>query len=229
MKALGRLITIGFFLLTSFSAKAEGVQEVSVLKKQILAMARAEQGKSDADGARQKEFLAMAKQLASMVPARTQAEFAQNAVGPWHQIWGPTSFKGSGPVSLKLDPAMIYQVIAADGTYTNVGVYHLAGHEVVGLLKGAYKVEADQISLQFTKSSFLAQKVPAGKSLSDLPKMADQGQLRLLTFPSFVPPVGIRGALHEVYSDADLRITEGTQGGQAGRTLFILERTKSIQ
>jgi hypothetical protein len=56
----------------------------------------------------------------------------------------------------------------------------------------------------------------------------EMGEIKVFDFPKALPPVGIRGSLHEIYSDQDLRLTYGVQQGQKGQTLYVLERTPAL-
>jgi hypothetical protein len=218
------LVLVFSIVLLSLGAKADTPQAVPMLKAQILQLAKSYQGQADPDGSKKRSFDGLISKLLELTPQKTTAEKASNAVGAWHQIWGPYDKNSSAKKSSVLDPKSIYQVIAPNGFYTNVGVYHLGSLKVIGILKGKYQVDADQISIQFVENGLLWQKLPAGYTLADLPALHDQNKIKVLDFPASWPPVGIKGSLHEIYSDETLRLTVGVQEGQAGETLYVLER-----
>jgi hypothetical protein len=203
-------------------------QDLQTVKSQILDLAESYSGQADADGTKARSFEPLIQKLLALSSPQTMQEKAAVAVGAWKQVWGPYSYSNSGAAPSSIDPDNIYQVISAKGYYTNVGIYDLLGLHIIGLLKGKYAVSPDEIGVQFKQSGILLEDVPKGYSLADLPALKDQGKLCLLEFPGFLPPVGIKGALIEVYDDADLRITYGEQEKQAGKTLYIMKRVQAL-
>jgi hypothetical protein len=220
-----KYVLIAISLLGSVNAFAQDVQSV---KSQILTLAESYSGQADPDGSKAKSFEPLIAELLSLSAPQTMEEKAITAVGAWKQVWGPYSYNNSGAAPSGLDPENIYQVISSTGYYTNVGIYDFLGLHLVGLLKGQYTVTSDKIDVQFKQSGILLEKVPKGYTLADLPALKEEGKLCLLEFPKFLPPVGIKGALVEIYDDEDLRITYGEQQGQTGRTLYVMQRVEAL-
>jgi len=214
-----------FAVTLSLSAMA---QDLATVKTKIFDLAKSYSGQADPDGSKTKSFEPLIAELLALSPSRTMQEKAAAAEGAWKQVWGPYSYNNSGAAPSGLDPDNIFQVISAKGYYTNVGIYDILGLHLIGILKGQYSVAMDEINVEFKQSGLLLEAVPKGYSLADLPALKEQGKLRLLEFPKFLPPVGIKGALLEVYEDEDLRITYGKQVGQPGETLYIMERVQAL-
>jgi hypothetical protein len=223
-----KILVLGLLVVAlSQGVKADVPKDVPMLKAEILQLAKSYAGQADPDGSKKKSFEGLISKLLEVTPQRTTQEKAVNAVGAWRQIWGPYDKNSSAKKSPVLDPKSIYQVIAPNGFYTNVAVYDLKGFRVVGILKGKYQVDANQISIQFVENGILWQKIPTGYTLADLPNLHDKNKIKVLDFPASWPPVGIKGSLHEIYSDDTLRLTMGVQEGQAGETLYVLERVST--
>lgn len=224
------LIVVSFLAFYNLSFAQNETQPLSVneLKTQILSLAKSYEGQTDPDGLKTRTLNALINQLVAKGPARSMTEKAQTAVGAWHQVWGPYFYNDAIKTLQAIDPKLIYQIVSANGTYTNVGVYHLLGLKVIGLLKGQYEIEDAKLSVQFTQNGIVSEPVPRGYTIADLPALYEQGHLDVFHFPSVLPPVGIRGGLREVYVDDTLRITYGTQVGKAGEALYVLERVLAL-
>ena len=216
---------IVFSLCGALTSSAEDLQSV---KAQILNLAETYSGQADLDGLKAKSFQPLIAQLLSLSAPQTMNQKAVTAVGAWKQVWGPYSYNNSKVVSTSLDPNNIYQVISATGFYTNVGINKFLGLPVIGLLKGQYIVTPEKINVEFKESGILLEKVPPGFTLADLPALKEEGKLCILEFPKFLSPVGIKGALIEIYVDSTLRITFGEQQGKLQRTLYIMQRVVGL-
>lgn len=223
MKAFAQILITGVLI-----GQGAFAQDLNAVKSQILTLAQSYVGQADPDGSKAKSFEPLIEELLARSPQQSMADKAAAAVGAWKQVWGPSSYNNSGLAPSGLDPANIYQVVSSSGYYTNVGVYDFLGIHVVGLLKGEYQVNPDQIDVQFVQSGILLERVPEGYTLADLPALKDQGKLCLIEFPDFFPPVGIKGALVEVYDDQNLRITYGEQQGQSGKNLYIMQKVQAL-
>lgn len=225
MKAI-QIMSMALILSLSSTVWA---QDLATVKAKILSLAQTYAGQADPDGEKAKTFLPLIQELLSYAPPQTMEQKASVAVGAWRQIWGPYFYNNASQVISGLDPNNIYQVISASGIYTNVGVYKFFGAPVVGILKGKYSVSSEKIDVEFVENGILLQKVPQGYSLADLPALKEDGRLCIFEFPSFLPPVGIKGALTEIYVDENLRITYGSQEGESGETLYVLQRVAALK
>ena len=229
MKSLKNMTVLFSFLLVINAplSWAQTPLSVSELKQEIVTLAKSYEGQADPDGTKTKNLESLISQLLAQTPALTMRQKAQMAVGAWQQIWGPYSYNDNHQAGPALQADSIYQVIADGGTYTNVGIFDFFGLGIVGILKGEYQIESDKINVKFVKNGILIGDIPEGKTLADLPALHDEHKLFVIDFPSFLPPVGIKGELHETYVDEDLRITYGVQKGQPGQSLYILKRVKT--
>ncbi len=223
-----KLIKQSIFVLTLLGTISAPAQDLQALKSQILELAASYSGQSDPDGSKAKSFEPLIAELLALSAPKTMQEKAVAAVGAWKQIWGPYSYNNSGAAPSGLDPNNIYQVISKTGFYTNVGIYDFLGLHLIGLLKGQYSVSQEKIGVQFKQSGILLEAVPKPYTLADLPALKEEGKLCLLEFPKFLPPVGIKGVLIEVFDDPDLRITYGEQEGKSAKTLYIMKRVQAL-
>jgi hypothetical protein len=208
------------------------IQKVSVqkLKADIIAVAR--QHSTDTEsGAEVRRILdPLIAELVASAPERTERQKLPDTVGAWQQIWTDGVQIFVGPAPGHFDLAEIFQVVAPDGYYYNIGRYVRPGGDWTVFLRGEYSVEADSLSVSFTKyvygegwlyadSDFLLQTFRAEAGAFD-------GQL--FNPPPSANPIGApQLSLANIYVDDSLRILKAGSG--EGSSIFVLVRVGSRQ
>lgn len=211
-------------ILVMMCAPAAAEPDPAAIKAEILATAKSFEGQPDTDFKKQELLSALVEELLAITPPSTMAEKADRIVGSWRQVFGPYAYDGTGGVEPGLDTANIYQVVFPEGFYYNVAKRKRLGKNYVQLLKGIYQVETDRLPIEFVESGLFLRHLPDDMKLQDLPYAIERGDLNYVKFPSWLPPVGRRGALIETYTDEELRVTYGIGDGIDTKRIYILER-----
>ena len=215
---ISSLLFIGF-ITTSFA------RDITTIKLEILEMAESFKGQTDEDGSKQEALEILIDELMTFVPNMSMEEKAMRALGTWNQVWGPYAFDDSNTVPGGLNVDKIYQYISGDGYYYNFSEKKFAGINVKYFLRGEYEIAEDRINVKFTKTGLILKRgevnyASAGEAI-------ENKDLRVFNFPASLPPVGVSGALIEVYADEEMRINYGVVGGDIDNpALFILKRAK---
>lgn len=214
------------FMLTSvFMVGTVNARELSEVKSEILKLAESYKGQMDEDGSKQEALEVLVDELVAQIPEMTMAEKAKKAMGVWNQVWGPYAFDDNNrmPPGIKFDK--IYQYISPNGYYYNFAEYKLLGMNVKSYLRGVYSLEDDRINVQFTKTGLIRGRDAVDYAVAG--EKIEQGKLKVFNFPSSIPPVGIKGALVEVYADEDMRINYGVVGDDLRKSaIFVMKRIK---
>jgi hypothetical protein len=214
------IFTFLLMCLVYTSAFARNIQDI---KAQIFKTAQSFMGQTDVDGSKKKQIEKLVKELLENVPPLTMEQKAINALGVWNQVWGPYAFDDSSRLPRGIDPAQIYQYISADGFYYNFGEYNL-GLNLKFFVKGKYQILENKIAVEFTRHGLVPQKQVDYATLGD---DIESQSVKVIPFPSQLPPVGIKGALVEVYADEDLRINYGAQGDDlSDMAIFVMRRVR---
>jgi hypothetical protein len=209
--------------LSLFSAQASASNEVvQQLKKDIIDLAYSFEGQADPDLSKQAALEEKIDELLNYIPNLTMTEKAIRAIGSWRQIWGPYAFDDSQTVPDRMDVKNIYQVISPDGYYYNFGQYKFRTGVVRSFVRGIYEIQEDRIEVEFNGNGIIL-----GQRQTPMYQLVDaleNREIRAIRFPDFVPPIGIRGALIEVYADEDIRINYGVIGSDISKpALFVME------
>ena len=218
-------ITLTFiFLLNINFAKADETPTISSLKAEIFKLAESFVGQTDPDGSKQKKLEVLVNKLRELIPEQTMQERAMDSVGVWNQVWGPYAFDGSDTVPPGQDPRGIYQYISPDGFYYNFGEYNFLGLNIKFFVRGDYRILDDRIRVEFTDHGLVKEKEVNYLTLGE---ELESGTARRYDFPRSLPPVGVEGALVEVYADDEIRINYGVQGQDlSDKTIFIMRKVQ---
>lgn len=219
-----KFLITALFLTGLFSAQASDVR-VTELKREIMTMARAYEGKPDVDGALQKGIEEKVQDLEKVIPHLTMQEKAQKIGGAWRQVFGPYSPTGDGTIPLGTNTANIFQIIFPEGYFYNVALSEYKGLKAIILLKGSYKVTDEAIEGIFTRNSVMLRN-PTRTPYFELPQALESGRVSAIHLPRSLKPVGLGGQLLEVYSDNEIRILRGKTASFIRPALYIMERAK---
>lgn len=200
------------------SAKTDRVSELKAEIKEIATTATA-------DGrdllAARNDLSPLVNELIAISPSQTEAERAELVVGGWVNLWTDNNF---GPT---LNPANVYQVVSPKGFYYNISrVPTRSGEVVTNFLRGAYEDKGSYLAIEFTANSVSNIDLNPGDELLPLAEKVEQGLLATTPVPG---PIGVTGALLNVYVDEDLRIVWGNSSQNSRPLLFILERTDTVR
>jgi hypothetical protein len=209
--------------------------EVSMIKSEIVSLAKSFAGQGDPDFSKQKAFDPLIKKLLLTNPQSPLKDRLPVLFGAWKQIWGPYDYSGN---KRGVDPEIgvdeIYQVVFPGGYYYNVTPLYKGGdrtRERIALLRGEFKldpVDPDVLLVRFTRYPGLSGRPQSGPDLPGLPRLIEEGKLQ--SDISIVPTWIVRlffgaGALREVYTDADLRILYGADSNRfKSPALYIMTR-----
>ena len=212
-----------FLLTILFIANFSFGSELSEIKSELIEKAKTFQGRIDTDGTLQKEIETIVAKLIPYQDNLTMEERALKAVGTWNQIWGPYAFDGSDSIPPGQDIKNIYQYISPHGYYYNFAEYVFLGKRFRTYLRGNYQIERDRINVEFNETGIIREDVnyiTAGEKI-------ENGKIKVFRLPRNLPPVGIGGALEEVYADEDLRVNYGTIGDDLStKSIFTMQRVK---
>lgn len=188
-------------------------RSVKEIKADIVKLAESFKGQGDPDFSKQKQLNVLVAELLQASPQPPIKDRIKLLVGPWHQIWGPYDYSNNNRgVDPNISPDDIYQVVFEDGYYYNVNPEKKG--DKIGLLRGEYNLAAqdsDFLKVRFTAFPSTSKDIGDAK-LWELPALAESGKLQNRS--SIVPGFIVRlffggGALREVYTDEDMRITYG--------------------
>ncbi len=235
MKTLKTIVLITTTLLTVQTSSASTHEEtVSGLKKRILSLAKAYEGKGDPDQSKQKTIEVLVQKLIQENPMLPVADRISILAGTWKQVWGPYDYRNDdGGVDPKLGVNEIYQVIFADGYYYNVAPYYPnedRGREQIGLLRGEFKLDSDDsnaLRVQFTKYPGVEPR-PTNLNIWELAALAENDKLEneVTIVPTWIVKLFFGGGkLEEIYTDQDVRILYGSKGKKnARRSIYVMTR-----
>lgn len=205
-------------------------------KHEILTLAKSYSGQGDPDRSKQRSLEPLVQKLLSQAPQPPVKDRLRLLAGAWKQIWGPYDYRddrrGVDP-NLGIDE--IYQVVSERGYYYNVSPDYKAGDrskERIGLLRGEYRPDEKNENLlrvRFTSLSGVRAR-PTDKHLWELPALAESHELKNRTTVLPGPLVRLSfggGALREVYTDEDIRITYGSNGKDLSKDfIYVMTRVK---
>jgi hypothetical protein len=217
------------------SSTAGSGAEVSMIKSEIVSLAKSFAGQGDPDFSKQLAFEPLLKKLLLANPQPPLKDRLPVLFGAWKQIWGPYDYRSSNRgVDPEIGVDEIYQVVFPGGYYYNVTPLYKGGdrtRERIALLRGEFKLDPelpDVLLVRFTRYPGLSGRPKSGPDLPALPGLIEDGKLQSDT--SIVPTWIVRlffgaGALKEVYTDADLRILYGAGSNRFERpALYIMAR-----
>lgn len=220
MKNLIFSLMMSFVLITSASAR-----DLNEIKSDILKLAESYKGQMDLDGSKQAAIEDLVEELLAEVPTLSMAQKAEKALGIWNQVWGPYAFDDSDRMPPGIDVDKIYQYISKDGYYYNFAEYKLVGVRLKTFLRGVYSLASDRIQVEFNRTGLIRERGNIDYSVAG--DMIESGKFKVLNFPSNLPPVGVKGALVEVYADDEIRINYGVIGDDlASKAIFVMRRVK---
>lgn len=223
-------ITLIFGLILSFFSHARDSissqqQEIERIKTEILELAYSFVGDVDLDGSKQAIIEEKIEELRNYIPHLSMQEKAEKVIGAWRQVWGPYAFDGSDSVPRGMDVNNIYQVIDADGFYYNFAKYNFGPIRSRTFLRGNFEIASDRIDVEFNQTGLILGERDTPMPL--LTQKLENREVRAVRFPDFLPPVGIGGALIEIYADDDIRLNYGVIGDDIDSpALFVMERFK---
>jgi hypothetical protein len=203
---------------------------VSLLEREVLAMAESFRGQDDPDGSRQRALEDKISELMRRVPTLSIDARAQRLNGAWEQIWGPCAYEGTS--ALQLDPSSIYQVIFPEGYAYTVARARMGSANVTSFLRGEFRRAGEESTVRFTRAFYSPASVPSGIGLVDLARLAEAG---LITGPDASLGDGRRAQDHEplrvreIYVDDDLRVSYGGTLGAARQSLYVLRRAENFK
>ena len=224
------LICMGL-MVASMSGDASAARTVAAIKADILNLSQGFIGQGDPDFSKQRTLEVLVTELLAAAPQPPVKDRLDLLAGPWYQVWGPYDYRGNdrGTVDPKITVDEIYQVVFRDGYYYNVNP--VRGKDRIALLRGEFQLvpdKPDMLRVRFTR--FPGNKGrPADIPIWELAAMAEAGKLPAKT--TIVPGFIVRwffggGALREVYTDADMRITYGGDSvdDRADEHIYIMTR-----
>ena len=205
-------------------------------KREILTLATSYSGQGDPDHSKQKSLELLVQKLLSQAPQPPLKNRLRSLAGAWKQIWGPYDYRNERRgVDPNLGVDEIYQVVSERGFYYNVAPDYKGGDrskERIELLRGEYRLDdtnENLLRVRFTNLSDLKAR-PADKQLWELPALAESHELknRTTVLPSFLVRLFFGGgALREVYTDNDMRITYGSNGKDLSKDfIYVMTRAK---
>lgn len=219
-----RLMILTFFL-SSFFSTSIFAREIKEIKIEILELAESFKGQMDIDGSKQAAIEELVEELLREVPSLSMAQKAERAFGVWNQVWGPYAFDDSDRMPPGIDVNKIYQYISREGYYYNFAEYKLLGARLRMFLRGNYSLASDRINVEFNRTGLIRETgdidyFNAGDNI-------EKGKLKVINFPQNLPPVGVKGALVEVYADDEMRINYGVVGDDlSSQAIFVMRRVK---
>jgi hypothetical protein len=222
-------------LAAASPSSAQDLAQTQLLKSEIVKLAQSYAGQGDPDYSKQKSFEPLIDKLLLANPQRPLAERLPLLYGVWKQVWGPYDYRGKNRgVDPEIGVEEIYQAVFSGGYYYNVTPLYKDGdrqRERIALLRGEYKpdpAQADVLLVRFTRYPGLSARPSPGPGLPELPALVETGKLKadISIVPTWIVRLFFgRGALKEVYTDADLRILYGADSNKFTRqSLYIMTR-----
>jgi hypothetical protein len=214
---------------------AQDLAQTQMLKSEIIKLAQSYAGQGDRDYSKQKSFEPLIERLLLANPQKPLVERLPLLYGVWQQVWGPYEYRGKNRgVDPEIGVDEIYQADFPGGYYYNVTPLYKGGdrqRERIALLRGEYKPDssqADVLLVRFTRYPGLSSRPQPGPSLPELPALVEAGKFKsdIYIVPTWIVRLFFgRGALKEVYTDADLRILYGADSNKFTRqSLYIMTR-----
>jgi hypothetical protein len=237
MKSLMLTAIVGVFLANLTTVHAQGSQdEVDQVKQQIIGLAQSFEGQGDPDYSRQKALEPLVQKLLQLAPQPSVVNRLHILYGPWRQVWGAYDYRDDDRgVDPELGTKEIYQVVFEGGYYYNVSYNYKNGdpnEERIGLLRGVFRADEydhNILRVKFTRYPGAKARI-AGKELWELPAIVEAEALpnEITIVPTWIVRLFFGGgALREVYTDSNLRITYGSNGRHFDREfIYIMVRAK---
>lgn len=213
---------------------AQESQAVRQVKNQIVELAKSFEGQGDPDYSKQNALEPLVRKLLELAPQPPLKDRLKFLYGPWRQMWGCYDYRNDNRgVDPELGTGEIYQVVFEGGYYYNVSFLFKDGdpnQKRVGLLRGVFRVDETNpqlLRVKFTRYPGNETAIP-GKQIWEMAALAEDGMLpnEISIVPTWIVRLFFRGgALREVYTDSDLRITYGSNGKDFDREyLYIMVR-----
>ena len=150
--------------------------------------------------------------------SRTEAEKLAMIEGTWRSLWSDQVF-GQG-----VDNDQVYQVVSGDGYYYNISKIDSENGALTAFLRGQFDVKESYLAIEFTANSIQFGFPKQGADLLKLATDVESGEIPTTPIPG---PIGVTGALMNIYVDEDLRIVMGNSSADSRPRLFILQRAQS--
>jgi hypothetical protein len=225
------------FILAAIIALSPATQsfaDVENTKKEILDLAKSYEGLGDPDSSKQKNLDVLVNRLLIENPQPPVQDRLNQLYGAWKQVWGPYEYrKNDRSVDPEIDPKNIVQVIFEGGYYYNVNpkLNKQKIPESTTLLRGEFVLDPSRenvLNIKFTDLREIAGLPQNGLRLQDLAELSESRNLEgeRNALPGFLVRLFFGGgALREVYTDRDLRITYGSSRNNILKNnVYILSR-----
>ena len=207
-----------FTISPSASAHAGHDPQTRLLKRKILRIA--ERNRENPDRLRIRNRLdPLVNTLVERTPNLTQEERARLVQGSWRSLWSDQEF-GRG-----VDYSQVYQVVTGDNYYYNISKVHSPDGVVTNYLRGAFEAKDSYLAIEFTANAIVPGFPEDQTDLYQLATSYEAGEIRGIDIPG---PLGVTGALLNIYVDRDLRIVYGNSSSDTRPRLFILRRQSTV-
>ena len=151
-------------------------------------------------------------------------------VGAWKQLWtDDLDDLRANNFFITADKERTYQVVFENGLFYNLTELKTGIGRFSGFLRGVYKVDGENLDLEFTKIRLKRGNLGQESSLVNLVDRFEKGELPRTfkipgddTYPQ--GPVGAKGYIKTIYIDDDMRIDIGANAADGVDDLFILKR-----
>ena len=228
-----------FLSISVIGQSRDANAEVTRIKNEILELARSYAGQGDPDRSKQKALEALVEKLLKANPQPPVKDRLPILYGAWKQEWGPYDYKQNRRgVDRELGVKEIYQVVFPGGYYYNIAPNYRKGdvtREKITFLKGEYKLDPTQqntLLVKFKSLRGLDKRPSDGTQLYEIPALAESKKLKNVktVLPGFLVRLLFGGgALKEVYTDHDMRITYGADSNKfKDDFIYILTRAENI-
>lgn len=239
MKLLTGAAALLSIVSTSFVfADAPSALRVAEIKSEIRAITGAHTFDNKATAAQTRaELDNLVAELVQAYPDTSAADQLSSVAGAWKQLWSD-DFDGESDFGnpIKPDKTTIFQYISKEGWFYNVAnaTTPLPFVKPLTLLRGDYSVNADDLSIEFTKVSARLNGLQQGESVSAIVEGAEAGKIFTIGAPGGAKypkgPVGAKGILKNIYIDKDFRLATGENlTFNIGVTnLYVLDRADKL-
>jgi hypothetical protein len=209
------------FIAISSTAVAESHVpfEKEWLKSRITKISQANQMQSDNRLRVRNKLDPLINRLLEITPSQSEAERSSLVVGSWRSLWSDQVF-GQG-----VDNSQVYQVVSNDGFYYNISRVDSERGVFTNFLRGAYEVKGSYLAIEFTSNKLVPSFYPPSTNLTNLANRFEEGEIEAFPIPG---PIGVTGALLNIYVDHDLRIVYGNSMSDSRPRVFILSRQEII-
>ena len=233
---LSARIVLMLALLQPFSLIASE-DTVESLKAEILKTAESYSGQGDPDFSKEKVLEALTQKLLKIAPQPPLKERMLLLYGSWKQIFGPYDYRNDKRgVDPEIGTDEIYQTVFPGGYYYNISPIYEKGDRTkvrIGLLRGEYKLdekEPNKVNVHFTRYPGIKGRPKDNTPLWKLPALAEAEKLpdEITIVPRIIIWAFVgNGALDEVYTDKNMRITLGGDGTTSGKkSIYIMTKVQ---